>query len=201
MTILIALAAFWGFLFLLSLALVTANRRVQLVDEPVGIEFQVSPHLLANNPEELEPIREVVSAKLAEPAGRRAKRVAGEKQVIFVVDDDPDILNLIKHVLDNEGYDVHSFTNPEEALEEFNTTSRRPEMVLTDYCMQPMNGLELIHRCRESAPELKTIVISGMVDERAISSMPEKTNAFISKPFKVTSLVETLETTLAESLN
>jgi CheY-like chemotaxis protein len=74
-------------------------------------------------------------------------------------------------------------------------------MVVTDYCMEPMNGLEFITRCREIDPKVKTIVISGMVQENDLADLPEKTNHFLSKPFKVSSLIETLNDSLAKAQN
>jgi CheY-like chemotaxis protein len=204
MHILILIASVWGGFFLLSLALAAANSRTRAraINEPTTIDFKINPLLLAQRPEDLQPLRDIVSSKLNTPTDRRALRLSGKvKEVIFVVDDDPDILDLIKHVLDLEGFEVRSFTDPAEALAEFKISGRRPEMVVTDYCMQPMNGLELINRCRETQPDLKTIVISGMVHESDIQKLPDKTDRFISKPFKVSNLIQTLNDTLAESRN
>lgn len=200
MTILLILGTFWAFMFLLCLALVTANSRMRTIPEPTTVEFEVNPLLLPTE-DQLEPLREIALAKLNSIDARRARLVSGDKRTIFVVDDDPDILQLISHVLDIEGFDVHSFTNPEQALAEFRLCRQRPSMVVTDFCMQPMNGLELISRCRETDPELKTIVISGMVDEKSLGKLPHATDRFIAKPFKVANLVETLNETLETANN
>jgi CheY-like chemotaxis protein len=202
MNTLLILAAIWAGLFFLALALVSINSRVR-VPEPTWLETQPNPFSLTEHPEQLDTLRDVIASKVVSstPAQRRAKRIAGDKQRIFVVDDDPDILKLIEHVLDIEGFDVRSFTDPNEALAAFNSGATRPEMVVTDFCMQPMNGLELISRCRLTAPNLKSVVISGMVDENSISKMHEKTDGFIAKPFKVANLVQTLNDTLAEVRN
>ena len=203
MNILILIAAIWAGFFALSIALAGAHNRSRRFATEPNIELDAHP-LLAAAPalEQLKPLRAEVTAKLNSPADRRAKRVSsGEKDVIFVVDDDPDIVGLIKHVLDLEGFEVRSFTDPEEALEEFKTSSRRPEMVVTDYCMQPMSGLDLISRCRETKPDLKTVVISGMVHEDDFRKMPTHSDRFIEKPFKVSNLIQTLNDTLAEARN
>jgi CheY-like chemotaxis protein len=196
MNILILIAAVWGGFFLLSLALAAANSRIRRANaEPTPIDFKVNPLFLAGDASQLKPFRDIVHSKLSSPTDRRAQRLSSNtKELIFVVDDDPDILNLIKHVLDLEGFEVQSFTNPEEALVEFKSSARRPEMVVTDYCMQPMSGLELISRCRETHPELKTIVISGMVDEKDLEQLPQK-------PFKVSNLIQTLNETLNGAQN
>jgi CheY-like chemotaxis protein len=198
MDILILIAAVWGGFFLLSLGLAAANSRSRrAAAETTVIDFRVHPLLLPGDVERLKPLRDIVTSRMP-PAKRPA---SGEKQVIYVVDDDPDIVNLLRHILDMEGFEVCSFTNPEEALAEFKSTRRRPDMLVTDYCMEPMNGLELISRCRQTKPDLKTVVISGMVDENDFRKLPAKTDGFIAKPFKVSNLIETLNETLAKAQN
>lgn len=197
MSFLIIIAAFWGVFFLLSIALAAANSRQLANTDTSKIDFRVNPLLLSGNDEDLAPLRQIITNKLNSSTERRARRLAGEdRETIFVVDDDPDILNLLKHVLDLEGFEVKSFTDPELALEEFRSASKRPEMIVTDFCMQPMNGLELISKCRETDPQIKTVVISGMVDEHSLRSMPQKTDRFLHKPFKVSNLIQTLNDTL-----
>jgi len=203
MNILILIAAVWGGFFLLSLALAAASSRSRKsVAEPTTIDFKVNPMLRAGDVNQLKPFRDIVNSKLNSATDRRAERLSGgNREVIFVVDDDPDILNLIKHVLDLEGFEVRSFTNPEEALSAFKSASRRPEMVVTDYCMQPISGVELISRCRETQPDIKTIMISGMVDQNDLAKLPQQSDRFLSKPFKVSNLIQTLNETLNGAQN
>ena len=199
MDILILIATVWGGFFLLTLGLAAANSRSRrAAAETTVIDFRVHPLLLPGDVEQLKPLRDIVTSKLNPP---RAKRPSGEKQVIYVVDDDPDIVNLLRHILDMEGFEVRSFTNPEDALAEFKSTRRRPDMLVTDYCMEPMNGLDLISRCRQTKPDLKTVVISGMVDENDFRKLPAQSDGFIAKPFKVSNLIETLNETLAKAQN
>jgi CheY-like chemotaxis protein len=197
MYILILIAAVWGGFFLLSLILAAVNSRSRAATEPATVvDFRVHPLLLPGDVEQLKPLRDIITSKLNSPNGG-----SGPKETIFVVDDDPDILNLMKHVLELEGYEVMPFGNPEQALAEFNRATKRPQMIVTDYCMEPMNGVELIRRCRATQPDLKSIMISGMVDASDFDSLPETTNHFIAKPFKVSSLIQTLNDTLAEARN
>jgi CheY-like chemotaxis protein len=203
MHILILIAAVWGGFFLLSLGLAAANSRSRATanGEPTTVDFKINPLLLPGDVEQLNPLRDIIKSKL-NSTDRHGRRSAAEsKELIFVVDDDPDILNLIKHVLDLEGFEVRPFTDPEEALAEFTNAQRRPEMVVTDYCMEPMNGLELITRCRQAQPDVKSIVISGMVDEHDFRKFPAAANQFLAKPFKVSNLIQTLNETLTEVRN
>jgi CheY-like chemotaxis protein len=198
MHILILIAAVWGGFFLLSLALAAAHNRSRsgATQTATVVDFRVHPLLLPGDVEQLKPLRDIITSKLTPQTNPNAK-----KETIFVVDDDPDILNLIKHVLELEGFEVVPFGNPEEALAEFNRAPQRPHMVVTDYCMEPMNGIELLQRCRASQPGLKSIMISGMVDASDFQTLPEKTDRFITKPFKVSNLIQTLHDTLAKAHN
>ena len=197
MHLLILIAAVWGGFFLLSVALAAANSRSRGSTEPATVvDFRVHPLLLPGDVEQLKPLRDIITSKLNPSKDGKEK-----EETIFVVDDDADIRNLIKHVLELEGYEVISFSNPEQALDEFNRAAKRPEMIVTDYCMEPMNGIELIHRCREIQPGLKTIMISGMVDASDFDTLPEKTDRFLSKPFKVSNLIQTLNDTLSKAHN
>lgn len=197
MHLLILIAAVWGGFFLLSVALAAANSRSRGSAEPATVvDFRVHPLLLPGDVEQLKPLRDIITSKL-----NPSNDGKGKEETIFVVDDDADIRNLIKHVLELEGYEVISFSNPEQALNEFNRAAKRPQMIVTDYCMEPMNGIELIHRCREIQPGLKTIMISGMVDASDFETLPEKSDCFLSKPFKVSNLIQTLNDTLAKAHN
>ena len=97
---------------------------------------------------------------------------------------------------------MKSFTNPATALAEFEASTNRPQMIVTDYCMDNMNGLDLISEIRRSAPDIKSIVISGVIDQRDITSQLEMNrDRFIQKPFRVSNLIETLNSSLAEVHN
>ncbi|MDX1950617.1 MAG: response regulator [Verrucomicrobiota bacterium] len=198
MQLLLILGCGWLVLFVFSLAMAAANNRYAV--ETTGADFQFSNPAL-DLAEEPNGVRETVANRLQTIISSRSSRRSHAGETIYVVDDDPDILNLIKEVLVAEGFDVHPFTNPEEALEDLAHTDSRPRMLLTDFCMQEMNGLDLISKVRSTRPDIKSIVISGVVDQDLINQMPEKSDRFLSKPFAISNLVSTLNETLAEANN
>ena len=61
---------------------------------------------------------------------------------------------------------------PETALKEFSIN--RPEVVLTDYAMGRMTGMDLIRECRRLNPRQKIILVSGTVDEHVFSDAPRR---------------------------
>ena len=61
---------------------------------------------------------------------------------ILLVDDDYDIVNLFKDVLESRNYDVNGFTNPLEALEHYKINCAQYGLVISDIRMPEMTGFE-----------------------------------------------------------
>ncbi len=78
---------------------------------------------------------------------------------IYVFDDEPSILLMIKKMLEKAGYDVSIALNGREGMELFNT--KIPDLLITDILMPEKEGLETIMELRKKFPELKIIAISG----------------------------------------
>lgn len=116
---------------------------------------------------------------------------------IFVVDDEATLLELAKAVLGNMGYNVRTFTDPELALKEFETV--RPALVLTDYWMPRMSGMDLIRECRRLNPAQKTVLISGTVDGQVFANAAIKPDRFVAKPYQIQELQELVRELIAAS--
>jgi DNA-binding NtrC family response regulator len=71
---------------------------------------------------------------------------------------------------------VRTFTDPGTGAE--GISRRRPAVVLTDYAMGRMSGMDLIRECRRLNPRQKTILISGTVDEHVFADAPVKPDQF-----------------------
>jgi len=109
---------------------------------------------------------------------------------VFVVDDEVLLLELAETILTPLGCKVRTFTDPEVALKEF--PGDAPAVVLTDYAMGRMSGMDLIRECRKLNPLQKTILISGTVDGEVFADAPVKPDLFVAKPYDVNKLVETV---------
>jgi DNA-binding response OmpR family regulator len=107
---------------------------------------------------------------------------------VFVVDDEPMLLELAEAILKPLGYAVRTFRDPELALKEFSIA--RPEVVITDYAMGRMNGMDLIRECRRLNPRQKMILLSGTVDEHVFADAPVKPDQFLTKPYQIQELAE-----------
>ena len=102
---------------------------------------------------------------------------------IFVVDDEPMLLDLAEVILSPFGYEVLTFRDPELALKAF--PELHPEVVVTDYAMGRMTGMDLIRECRRLNPDQKIVLVSGTVDEHVFAEALVKPNQFITKPYQV----------------
>jgi CheY-like chemotaxis protein len=104
--------------------------------------------------------------------------------LIFVVDDNPDLTKMAEMVLTDEGYRCQTFSDPRDVVEIFKKAKHLPDLLLTDYDMGSMNGLELISLCRANAPHLKTLLLSGTIEAGLVLRHPVKVDHFLSKPYR-----------------
>ncbi len=118
--------------------------------------------------------------------------------LIFVVDDHPELTQMAEMVLTGEGYRCRIFSDPEVALHAVRSSAEPPDLLLTDYDMGAINGLELIELCRRSFPDLKVLLLSGTIEAHAVLDHPVKVNRFLGKPYRPAQLVELVKSLLAE---
>jgi two-component system, NtrC family, nitrogen regulation response regulator NtrX len=112
---------------------------------------------------------------------------------ILIVDDEPDIRELIAGVLSDEGYGVRMAENAERALEEVRT--RTPRLVVLDVFLgSGMDGLSLLKYLKSIDPLLPVIIISGHGNvETAIAAIRFGAYDYIEKPFKTDRLLHLIE--------
>jgi CheY-like chemotaxis protein len=108
--------------------------------------------------------------------------------VIFVVDDEPMLLDLAAAILQPLGYEVRTFRDPQLALVEF--PAARPRVLVTDYAMGKMTGMDLIRECKRVNPHQKIMLLSGTVDENIYANATDKPDRFLAKPYQVRDFVE-----------
>jgi len=116
--------------------------------------------------------------------------------VIFVVDDEVPLLELAAVILGEKGYEVRTFTDPELALKEYEKV--RPALVLTDYWMPRMSGMDLIRECRRLHPKQKIVLLSGTVDQTIYTGTGVRPDRFLEKPYKPGELAELVQEILAD---
>ena len=117
--------------------------------------------------------------------------------LIYIVDDDKIVAEVVEAVLRMRRYQVRLFDDPQVALDTFLEANPKPDLLFTDYVMDRMNGLELIEKCRRTHPCLKTILYSGTNGQDIWNDSGTKPDIFISKPFNPKMVLETVRTVLA----
>jgi DNA-binding NtrC family response regulator len=118
------------------------------------------------------------------------KGATGSSPTVFVVDDEPMLLNLAEMILGAADFRVRLFHDPKKALSEYAAAKPPPDVVITDYAMAGMSGLDLIRECKRLNPQQKTILISGTVDESIYVNSPIKPDYFLVKPYQIHKLIE-----------
>jgi DNA-binding NtrC family response regulator len=110
---------------------------------------------------------------------------------ILVVDDEHDILDVMRQWLQLDGSAVCTFSNAFVALEHFNSNSKDHQIIISDIRMPGMNGYEFVRKVKESNPQAKIILMSSFeIGDKWLSNvLPDvKVDAFIKKPFSLKTL-------------
>ena len=128
-------------------------------------------------------------------AGMNGSQAKNASITIFVVDDEPMLLEMAVMILEPLHYHVRTFRDPQTALSEFSAANPPPALIVTDYAMHSMNGMDLIRECRRIHPKQKIILLSGTVDESIYTKAEVKPDRFLAKPYQVSDFV-----TLVQSL-
>ena len=112
------------------------------------------------------------------------------KGKIVVVDDEKIVTSAFSTLLKVEGFnDAHFFNSPLEALEYMKTNI--PDLVISDFLMPEMNGLEFLTEVKKLYPEVSKILLTGYADkENAIRAINEVgLYRYIEKPWNNDDLV------------
>jgi CheY-like chemotaxis protein len=126
-------------------------------------------------------------------------------QRILVIDDERDVRDSVKCVLDLAGYEVLTAENVPEALEQLKRTPM--DLVITDIIMPKMNGVQAIESIRRAFPMVRIVAISGGGNFGVAGYQPTAiaTNAYLrsaeeagahvvlTKPFEFDDLIEAVE--------
>lgn len=114
---------------------------------------------------------------------------------IAIIDDDIDITDLFKDILEDDGYTVVAFTDSIAALNHIQDNPEEFGLVISDYRMPQMNGYELCTKLIEFNPNLKVILISAY-------DLLERDNAkftFLHKPISIAKLVSVVNEAISKS--
>ena len=120
-----------------------------------------------------------------------------KKKSILLVDDEPDIIEVFKIDLEDNGFKVDAYTDPQKALSSFKAGIYG--LVLLDLIMPKMNGYELYDKIKEIDNKVKVCFMSAtFVDyEAARQAFPGlEIECFIEKPIEINDLVRRVKVEL-----
>jgi DNA-binding NtrC family response regulator len=80
---------------------------------------------------------------------------------ILIVDDEFDVVTILRQWLERQGFQVFAFTDPSLALEHFRINSKQYSLVISDLRMPEINGYEFIKRVKEIEPEVKVFFMTA----------------------------------------
>lgn len=136
--------------------------------------------------------------RLASMSQPESNGVNGSPPTIYVVDDEQVLLDLAKAILEPAGFAVLLFEDPQQALAKYTAAHTPPHVLVTDYAMPGMTGMDLIRECKRLNPRQKTILLSGTVDEDIYADSPVRPDHFLAKPYQINKLVEVIRSLLAQ---
>lgn len=117
---------------------------------------------------------------------------------VLVVDDDPQVLRLLRVNFELEGYDVMTATNGEEALDLVGRDS--PDAVICDVMMPGIDGLEVVRRLRAdpATVALPLVVVSAKAQRSDVAAgLQLGADAYVTKPFDPAELLKVVAGLLA----
>ncbi len=117
------------------------------------------------------------------------KEDAPNKKVL-IVDDEPDTLELVKLVLESEGFRTLQASSGKDALVQIGTS--RPDLVLLDIMMPDMDGWDVFRKIKEKDPKVPIAILSAKAQniDKFLGLHVLKADDYITKPFGKNELID-----------
>jgi len=130
-------------------------------------------------------------AKAEETLENLAAESQGHGEHVLVVDDEPDVAQLLERILTARGYRVTSFTSSDEAWAAFRGDPDGFRAVVTDQTMPRMTGVELARQLKAVRPNLPVILTTGFGEKLVSPPASSAVDAVAGKPLDATNLAQT----------
>ena len=121
---------------------------------------------------------------------------------LLIVDDDSDIVQVLKRGLVKNRFLVSAFTNPEEALQNFKSNSEDYCLMLSDIRMPEMSGIQLARKVKEINPKVKVLLMTSFeIKDNEFSKVFPSTHVdgFLQKPISVKDLTNKILSIIGET--
>ena len=117
--------------------------------------------------------------------------------VVLIVEDDKGVQDFVRMTLERHGYTVLAAESGEQALQLMRSLSGGIDLLLSDVVLPGMPGDVLDARVREKHPRVRTLFITGHVDDQVLKTGRIDPGDILLKPFTASMLVERVATVLA----
>lgn len=107
--------------------------------------------------------------------------------VAYLVDDEPDILEILSEILNSAGIETHVFTEPEKLIAAIK--NKAPDLVISDMKMPGLSGMDVLKQVKTFNPDIPVMFISGYLDKPTlIKAINHGVHSTIEKPFNENSV-------------
>jgi DNA-binding NtrC family response regulator len=123
---------------------------------------------------------------------------------LLVVDDDPDIVQVLKMGLLKNGFMVEAFTNPQDALQGFKSDAESYCLVLSDIRMPSISGIQLSKKVKEVNPNVKVVLMTAFeIRNNEFSKVFPSTHVdgFVQKPIGIKELTDKILSLIGDTKN
>jgi DNA-binding NtrC family response regulator len=121
---------------------------------------------------------------------------------LLIVDDESDIVQVLKLGLQKNRFLVDAFTNPEEALQSFKSNAEAYCLVLSDVRMPGLSGIQLAKKVKEASPSVKVILMTSFeIRDSEFSKVFPSTqvDGFVQKPISIKDLTNKILSVISET--
>ncbi len=123
---------------------------------------------------------------------------SGERELILVVDDEPEILVRASAILEEEGYRVLLAKDGLEALEIYREMQSKIDLIILDFFLQVMDGEAIFDELQAIRPEVQVVLSSGFREQTKLGGMLARgLRGFIPKPYTSEKLLEQVQSIIA----
>ena len=119
---------------------------------------------------------------------------------IMIIDDEVAMCRILKQMLEGEGYEVHTSTDAQSALEAVKSDSFN--LVMTDVSMPNLSGIEILSELKKEKPALPVIFVTAQdINDVLKEALQLGLDGFIEKPFNLQALLEIVRDKIAPHSN
>ncbi len=133
---------------------------------------------------------------------KRPSQIENKQYHILLIDDDEDILYTYRSLLKKEGYQVHSYSNPIEALENLaKKNSHNYDLVVMDIRMPEVSGIKLFYRFKAIDPYLNILFVTALdLVGEFVEALPEiKMTEIVRKPLSGEQFISVIKKKLSKA--